>query len=114
MSKTDNLPRRIYDLYADGFRHMTIGRTLWTIIIIKLVIIFIVLRLLLLPDFLAKNAGQGCKDDYVATEMIKRGETAGLSGRRGDNVSPETGKTGQDNKNQTDIPTTTHKNNKTK
>lgn len=61
MSKTDNLPRRIYDLYADGFRHMTIGRTLWTIIIIKLVIIFVVLRLLLLLTFLPKTPDKAAK-----------------------------------------------------
>ena len=27
---------RVYDLYADGFRSMRLGRTLWAIILIKL------------------------------------------------------------------------------
>ena len=33
---------RAYDLYADGFRHMRLGKTLWAIILIKLFIIFVV------------------------------------------------------------------------
>ena len=30
---------RIYDLYADGFRSMKLGRTLWAIILIKLFVL---------------------------------------------------------------------------
>ena len=39
---------RIYDLYADGFRNMTIGKTLWTVILIKLFVIFAVLKVFFL------------------------------------------------------------------
>ena len=44
---------RVYDLYADGFRNMKLGRTLWTIIIIKLFIMFFVLKLFFFPNFLS-------------------------------------------------------------
>lgn len=30
--------------YVDGFRQMTVGRTLWTIILIKLFVLFAILR----------------------------------------------------------------------
>lgn len=36
---------QIFHLYYDGFRTMTLGKTLWTIILIKLAIIFLVLKL---------------------------------------------------------------------
>ena len=36
---------RIVKFYADGFRQMTWGKTLWLIIFIKLFIMFVVLRI---------------------------------------------------------------------
>lgn len=38
------LIRNIYNLYSDGFKNMTIGKTLWKIILIKLIVIFIFLN----------------------------------------------------------------------
>ena len=46
---------RIYCFYSDGFRQMTLGRTLWKIIFIKLFIMFAVLKFFFFPDFLATN-----------------------------------------------------------
>lgn len=43
---------RVYSFYHTGFRQMTIGRTLWKIILIKLVVIFTVLKVLFFPDYL--------------------------------------------------------------
>ena len=37
---------RIFHLYYDGFRTMTLGKTLWAVILIKLAIIFLVLKLM--------------------------------------------------------------------
>lgn len=51
LMKTDVKPMKqgllsqIFHLYYDGFRTMTLGKTLWTIILIKLAIIFLVLKL---------------------------------------------------------------------
>ncbi|MDE6081439.1 MAG: DUF4492 domain-containing protein [Muribaculaceae bacterium] len=44
--------KSVYNFYADGFRSMTVGRRLWALIIIKLIIIFAVLKLFFFPDFL--------------------------------------------------------------
>lgn len=45
-------PVRIYRFYRDGFRQMTLGRTLWKIIILKLVVMFAVLKLFFFPNYL--------------------------------------------------------------
>lgn len=66
---------RIYDLYYDGFRNMRLGKTLWLVILVKLFIIFAILKLFFFPDFLKANAGKGGEAEYVATEMIGRGES---------------------------------------
>lgn len=49
------MPRRVVRFYADGFRSMTVGRKLWVIIIIKLIVIFGVLKLFFFPDFLGSR-----------------------------------------------------------
>lgn len=46
---------RIYRFYYEGFRAMTLGKTLWKIILIKLIIMFAVLKLFFFQDFLQKN-----------------------------------------------------------
>ena len=50
-----NIFQRIYRFYSDGFRSMTLGKTLWKIVIIKLIIMFAVLKLFFFPDFLGTN-----------------------------------------------------------
>lgn len=42
-------------MYVEGFRSMTIGRTLWAIILLKLFIMFFVLKLFFFPNILEKN-----------------------------------------------------------
>jgi uncharacterized membrane protein len=46
---------RIYHFYLDGFRSMTLGKTLWLIIFIKLFIMFFVLKLFFFKDHLSQN-----------------------------------------------------------
>lgn len=65
---------RVYDLYVDGFRSMRLGKTLWAIILIKLFIMFFILKLFFFPNFLSKNAPVGDKAGYVSGEMLKRVE----------------------------------------
>lgn len=42
-------------MYADGFKEMTTGRTLWVIILIKLFVIFGILKLFFFPDILNRD-----------------------------------------------------------
>ena len=51
---------------------MTIGRTLWLLILVKLFIMFFILRLFFFPDFLNEMAPQGDKDGYVSRELLDR------------------------------------------
>lgn len=45
----------IYEMYRDGFRQMTIGRTLWLVIILKLIVLFLVVKLFFFPDILKRD-----------------------------------------------------------
>lgn len=45
----------VRDMYVDGFRNMTIGKKLWALVIIKLIVIFFVFKLFFFPDILQKN-----------------------------------------------------------
>lgn len=63
---------QIFHLYYDGFRTMTLGKTLWTIILIKLAIIFLVLKLFFFPDFINTNAKNGDKAGFVSKEILSR------------------------------------------
>ncbi len=63
---------KVYRFYVDGFRSMTVGRVLWTVILIKLVVIFLVLKLFFFPDVLKQKATDGDRAGYVARELIER------------------------------------------
>ena len=67
----DNFFYRVYDLYADGFRHMRLGKTLWAIILIKLFIIFVILKIFFFPNFLKQHA-DGDEAGFVAGELVER------------------------------------------
>lgn len=61
----------IYNFYISGFKAMTIGRILWLIILVKLFIMFFVLKLFFFPSFL-KNKTEKEKQEYVSNELIRR------------------------------------------
>ena len=63
-----NILYKVYHLYADGFRSMTVGKVLWTVIIIKLFVIFFVLKLFFFPNVLDQKSN-GDKASYVAGEL---------------------------------------------
>jgi hypothetical protein len=64
--------RKVLDFYLDGFRNMSASnRKLWVIIIIKLVIIFFVLKLFFFPDYLdSKFNTDKEKSDHVIEQLI--------------------------------------------
>ena len=61
---------KIIRFYLQGFKEMTIGKTLWTIILIKLIIIFAILKVFFFPDILKQRA-EGREAEYVADKMLK-------------------------------------------
>ncbi len=60
--------RRIVGFYLAGFRQMTLGRTLWVLILVKLVIMFAVLR----PFFFPPHLDSGQEPQQVSRELIER------------------------------------------
>ena len=62
---------RAFDLYYDGFRHMRLGKTLWAIILIKLFIMFAILKVFFFPNFLKEHAN-GDEAGFVANEFVER------------------------------------------
>ena len=82
-----SIARQIITFYRDGFRDMTLGRTLWKVIIIKLLIIFAVLRLFFFPDFLNTNfTTDRERADYVLEQITTPPATiptnGGTNGRK--------------------------------
>lgn len=66
------LPVRIFRFYYDGFREMTLGRTLWAIILIKLLHPVRRLAALFFPDVLGGKSAEE-RGEIVRNELIKHG-----------------------------------------
>jgi hypothetical protein len=69
----DDFFYKAFDLYYDGFKNMRLGKTLWAIILIKLFIMFAILKVFFFPNFLKQHA-QGDEPGYVATELVDRAQ----------------------------------------
>jgi uncharacterized membrane protein len=63
----------LYTFYRDGFRNMTVGKTLWIIVLIKLFIMFAVLRVFFFPNYLNTNFNDDkSKANHVRQELIEK------------------------------------------
>lgn len=68
-----NIFRRIADFYIDGFRNMTVGRKLWLIIIIKLIILFAILKLFFFPNILkTQYDNDSDRAEHVRNELLRQ------------------------------------------
>lgn len=63
----------VWRFYRDGFRQMTWGRTLWVIIVLKLLVFFLILRLFFFQPVL------GGKTEAEKQETVGRELTDGLA-----------------------------------
>lgn len=62
----------IYRFYHNGFRSMTVGKTLWKIILVKLFVMFAVLKLFFFQDFLQSNfTTDEERADYVFEQITE-------------------------------------------
>ena len=64
---------RIFRFYYEGFKNMSVSnRKLWVIILIKLFIMFAILKVFFFPDFLNKKFDtEKEKGDYVIEQLTK-------------------------------------------
>lgn len=69
-----NILYKVWRFYSEGFRQMTVGKTLWVLIIVKLTVIFVILKWLFFPDYVRTNAPQGKEAEFVAGEVLGGGE----------------------------------------
>jgi nitrogen fixation-related uncharacterized protein len=67
-----NKIKKIIDFYVTGFREMRLGKTLWLIILIKLFVIFVILRIFFFKPHLKQYGDEHDKEEYVSTELVKR------------------------------------------
>ncbi len=67
-----NALMNIWYLYYDGFRNMTIGKTLWLIILVKLFVMFFILKLFFFPNYLRELPTEEDKGNFVGSELIER------------------------------------------
>ncbi len=67
----ESLFKRIWFFYYDGFRSMTLGKTLWLIVIIKLFIMFFILKLFFFKNELGVYNTDEEKSRHVIKELIK-------------------------------------------
>ena len=64
--------RKVFGFYVEGFRGMSrLGRTLWCVILVKLAVMFLVLRVFFFP---AELGGMDDREraEWVGNELIGR------------------------------------------
>jgi len=68
----ETMPKfNFFTMFRDGFKNMTLGKTLWTIVIIKLIIMFLILRPFFFPNFLSSKFDDNeSKANYVSEELV--------------------------------------------
>ncbi len=72
-NKKDNFIKRIIFFYLDGFKSMTLGKSLWILIIIKLFIMFAILKAFFFPNLLnTLYDNDEDKAQHVRTELLKQ------------------------------------------
>ncbi len=47
--------KKVFKFYYEGFRNMTWGRKLWGIVLLKLFIMFVILKIFFFPDVLKRD-----------------------------------------------------------
>ena len=60
----------IYNFYVEGFKNMTWGRELWWLILLKVIILFLVLRVFFFKPILAGKS-EIQRIEHVSNELTK-------------------------------------------
>jgi len=65
--------QKLYYFYRDGFKNMTVGKTLWVIALLKLFIMFAILKVFFFPNYLNTNfKTEADKSNHVSQELINK------------------------------------------
>ncbi len=60
----------VWRFYVDGFRNMTWGRPLWFLIFLKVVVLFLVLRMFFFEPVLSGKTDEQ-KSEHVGLELMR-------------------------------------------
>ncbi|MGX2971628.1 DUF4492 domain-containing protein [Helicobacter sp. T3_23-1059] len=66
--------KNIFIFYVDGFRNMTLGRVLWAVIAIKLIIMFGVLKVFVYDTSLATLGTSEAKSQFVLGNLTQQSD----------------------------------------
>ena len=72
MNRKESVPARVFRFYYEGFRSMDLGKTLWLLILVKLFIMFVVLKIFFFPRYMNRFETTTEKEDYISTELVER------------------------------------------
>ena len=67
--------KKILFFYIDGFKRMHVGKTLWKIIGIKLILFFVIIKLLFFPNLLEENFNTDTERSEYILNHLTEGET---------------------------------------
>ncbi len=73
-----NFARKIFDFYREGLSEMKFGKTLWLLVIIKLALLFLVLRLFFFRPALSVYDTDEQKVRHVKENLVLPGGGIGL------------------------------------
>lgn len=64
--------KAVWRFYYEGFRGMTLGKTLWAIILLKLFIFFVIMKMLFFPNILSRDYDNDSdRAQHVRQELTK-------------------------------------------
>ncbi|CAM2965393.1 DUF4492 domain-containing protein [Helicobacter burdigaliensis] len=64
--------KKIFLLYYEGFKNMTLGKSLWVVVILKLLIIFCFLKIFIYgEDFKERFSTQEERSEFVSKNLVK-------------------------------------------
>lgn len=72
LEKPLNALKSVWNFYYEGFRDMTVGRSLWLLIIIKVIVIFGIIKFFFFPDILQRDfETDEQRADHVRKELTQ-------------------------------------------
>jgi hypothetical protein len=76
MNSVNHIIRSVFNFYVEGFRNMSSwGKRSWLIIILKLFIMFAILKIFFFHNFLdSKFSDDAHKSEYVRNQILKPSE----------------------------------------
>ena len=64
----------VISFYREGFAGMVLGRKLWAIVLIKLFVLFVIVKWLFFPDLLKERFDNDAqRSDYVLRQLTRGG-----------------------------------------